>query len=173
MSRRRYLNAGRMRRLWIDLKRASRYWYLRVLRQKSSARNLAMAMALGVLIGALPILPFQSVTVIALAFVMRVNKLTAWLATCYSNIFTMVPFYLFLFKVGKTVLPVEGIVFDPGKLEMEQLIETGWGMFSVMLAGGLLIGVPAAIVVYFVTLYSVRKYRKQKALRMLKKRTRL
>lgn len=165
--------AGRAARLWINTRRVSRYWYLRIMRQKSSPRNLAGAMALGVLIGALPIIPFQSIAVIAIAFMLRVNKLTAWLATCYSNIFTMVPFYYFLFKVGKALLPFENVTFDPNRLEMEQLIEAGWGMFSVMLCGGLIIGIPAAILAYVLTLYFVRAYRRRRALHLLKKRTRL
>ncbi len=142
------------------------------MRQKSSPRNLAGAMALGVLVGALPIMPFQSVAVIAVAFLFRVNKLVAWLATCYSNIFTMVPFYYFLFHVGKTLLPFENVTFDPNRLEMEQLLEAGWGMFSVMLSGGLIVGIPAALLTYFLTLYFVRAYRRRRALYLLKKRTR-
>lgn len=163
---------GRYARFWNNLKRATRYWYLRVMRQKSSPRNLAGAMALGVLVGALPIMPFQSVAVIAVAFLFRVNKLVAWLATCYSNIFTMVPFYYFLFHVGKALLPFENVTFDPNRLEMEQLLEAGWGMFSVMLCGGLIVGIPAALFAYFFTLYFVRAYRRRRALYLLRKRTR-
>lgn len=155
---------------WRRLHRTTRYWYLRVLRQKSSPRNLAMAMGLGMFIGALPIIPFQSIVVIALAFVLRVNKLTAWLATCYSNAFTMVPFYYFLFVVGKTVLPFEGVRFDPADLTMEGLIHTGWKTFSVMMAGGLLFGIPAAIITYLLSLMIIRRHRRRKAARMLRRR---
>jgi len=162
---------GRPGRWWIGAKRWTKYWYLRLMRQKSSPKNLAAACALGMFIGAMPIIPFQSVVVIALAFVMRVNKQAAWLATCYSNAATMVPFYSFLFLVGKTVMPFDNVAFDPNNLEMTQLIEAGWQVFAVMFAGGFIFGVPATIITYFLTLFIIRRYRKRRVIRMLRKQT--
>jgi uncharacterized protein (DUF2062 family) len=141
------------------------------MRQNSSPRNLAAALALGMFIGAMPIMPFQSVVVIALAFAFRVNKLAAWLATCYSNAATMVPFYYFLFVVGKAVTPIKDVAFDPGKLEMEQLISTGWDVFLVMFAGGLAFGIPATAATYFLSLFVIRRYRQRRAIRLLRKKT--
>jgi len=156
---------------WTGSKRWLRYWYLRLMRQNSSPRNLAAAMALGMFIGAMPIIPFQSVVVIALAFVFRVNKLAAWLATCYSNAATMVPFYYFLYKIGIVVTPFHNVQFDPSQLEMEQLIHAGWEVFVVMFAGGLAFGIPATIVTYFLSLFLIRRYRQRRALRLLRRRT--
>lgn len=154
---------------WEGSKRWIRYWYLRLMRQNSSPKNLATAMALGMFIGAMPIMPFQSVVVIALAFVFKVNKLAAWLATCYSNAATMVPFYYFLFLVGKVVTPFKDVDFDPNHLEMSQLIDAGWQVFGVMFAGGLAFGIPATILTYFGSLFIIRRYRERRALRLLRK----
>lgn len=154
---------------WTASKRWTKYWYLRLMRQKSSPKNLAAAMALGMFIGAMPIIPFQSVVVIALAFVMRVNKLAAWLATCYSNAATMVPFYYFLFLVGHAVVPVEGVTFDPNNLEMAQLLASGWKVFTVMFTGGLVFGIPATLITYFASLFIIRRYRQRRAVRQLRK----
>ncbi|MDD3310819.1 DUF2062 domain-containing protein [Pseudodesulfovibrio sp.] len=154
---------------WIRSKRWTRYWYLRLMRQNSSPQNLALAMALGMFIGALPIIPFQSIVVIALAFAMRVNKLAAWLATCYSNAATMVPFYYFLYLVGSAFTPFH-VAFDPARLEMKQLLSAGWEVFAVMFTGGLVFGVPASVLTYFVSLYLIRGYRRRRALRQLRKR---
>lgn len=155
---------------WAGAKRWTKYWYLRLMRQKSSPKNLAMACALGMFIGSMPIIPFQSVVVVALAFVMRVNKLAAWLATCYSNAATMVPFYYFLYIVGSAVTPIE-VAFDPSNLKMEQMIHAGWDVFLVMFAGGLAFGIPATIFTYFFSLFAIRRYRERRALRQLRKRT--
>lgn len=127
-------------------------------------------MALGMFIGALPIIPFQSVVVIALAFVLRVNKLAAWLATCYSNVATMVPFYYFLYLVGSAVTPFH-VAFDPTKLEMVQLLDAGWEVFAVMITGGLAFGIPASVLTYFLSVFIIRRYRQRRALRLLRKRT--
>ncbi len=155
---------------WKGSKRWVKYWCLRLMRQNSSPKNLAAALALGMFIGALPIMPFQSVVVIALAFVLRVNKLAAWLATCYSNALTMVPFYYFLFLVGKAVMPFNNVAFDPNNLKMEQLIESGWEVFMVMFTGGLAFGIPATILTYFLSLFIIRRYRQHRAVRLLRKR---
>lgn len=172
MSRRRTAaeeSRGKFAAWWSGSKRWTRYWYLRLMRQNSSPKNLAAACALGMFIGALPIIPFQSVVVIALAFVMRVNKLAAWLATCYSNAATMVPFYYFLFQVGKAVTPFKDVSFDPSHLEMTQLIDAGWRVFMVMFAGGLAFGIPATIATYFLSLFVIRRYRERRAIRLLRK----
>ncbi len=155
---------------WTGSKRWTRYWYLRLMRQNSSPKNLAVAMALGMFIGAMPIIPFQSLVVVALAFVLRVNKLAAWLATCYSNAATMVPFYYFLYKIGIAVTRLD-VAFDPNNLEMEQLISAGWDVFGVMFVGGFTFGVPAAILTYFVSLFGIRRYRQRRAMRVLRKNT--
>lgn len=153
---------------WERGKRATRYWYLRIMRQKSTPKQLAFSLALGVFIGAMPIIPLQSVVVIALAFLFRVPKFAAWLATCYSNAFTMAPFYYSLYLVGEFFLPIDA-TFDPGKLEMVQMIEAGWQFFTVILAGGLIVGIPATIFTYFASLFFIRRFRRRRALRMLKK----
>ncbi|HKI80858.1 MAG TPA: DUF2062 domain-containing protein [Pseudodesulfovibrio sp.] len=154
---------------WKGGKRWMRYWYLRIMRQNSSPKNLAAACALGMFIGSLPIIPFQSVVVIALAFVLRVNKLTAWLATCYSNAATMVPFYYFLFQVGQAVTPFHNVAFDPDKLRMVDMIHAGWQVFGVMFAGGLAFGIPATAITYFLSLFVIRRYRRRRAIRILRK----
>lgn len=156
---------------WTGSKRWTRYWFLRVMRQKSTPKQLAAALALGMFIGALPIMPLQSVAVIALAIVFRVNKLAAWLATCYSNALTMAPFYYFLFQVGNAVLPFEGLTLDVNKLEMTQLIEAGWDLYIVMFAGGLIFGIPATLLTYFLSLYAIRAYRRKRAIKLLRKGT--
>ncbi len=145
---------------WAQGKRTLRYWYLRVFRQNASPKNIALGLALGVFVGALPIIPFQTVTILPLAFLFRTNKLSAWLATCYSNLITLVPFYTFLFFVGKTVLPVKNIHFAKNKLEMLQLIETGWDVFLVMLTGGFIFGIVAGIFTYFIALQAITRFRR-------------
>ena len=155
--------------MWNRTKRISRYWYVRLMRQQSSPKNLAFALALGVFIGALPIIPTQSIMVLGLAVLFRVNAFAAWLATCYSNVFTMVPFYYFLYLMGDMVTPYH--VEFPQHLEMMQLLQAGWDVFLVMLLGGLLFGIPASILTYFGSLWAVRRYRTRKALRILRGRS--
>ena len=74
-------------------------------------------------------------------------------------------------SIGKAVTPFEGVIFDPGKLEMEQLVNAGWELFMVMFAGGLVFGIPATAATYFLSLIIIRRYRQGRAIRLLRKKT--
>ena len=144
---------------WRRFLRWSKYWYLRVVRQHASAHTTARGICLGFVIGALPIIPFQTVAAILLAFLFKTNKLVTWLATCYSNVFTMVPFYYFLYRIGMFIFPFNNVPFDPKHLEMAELIRAGWDLFLVMVAGGVVFGAVGGTILYFVTLHSIRRFR--------------
>ena len=150
---------------WARLMRNGRYWYLRIIRQNATPENIAFGLAVGVFVGALPIIPLQSVTLLLLAYPLRINFFSAWLATCYSNVFTLVPFYSLLFLIGKACLPVGEITFNPNKLEMLQLIETGWDVFLVMLAGGVIFGIVTSLFTYFVSLQIIHRFRRRREAR--------
>ncbi|MFW5837723.1 MAG: DUF2062 domain-containing protein [Desulfovibrionaceae bacterium] len=166
-------NGEKRHPLWGRIKRKARYWYLRVVRLRATPHNIALGVALGIFIGFMPIIPFQSVVVITLALIFRASKLAAWLATFISNPLDMIPLYYLLFRVGDTVMPFEGLRFDPSDLTMEGLLHTGAKVFAVMVAGGLVMGFPASIASYFVSKWIVKRYRARRALRQLRKRTQL
>ncbi len=153
------------------LLRLARYWYLRVVRQHASPHTTARGVCLGFVIGALPIIPFQTVVSILLAFAFRTNKLVTWLATGYSNVFTMVPFYYFLYRIGIFIFPFENVAFDPKHLEMTELIHAGWEMFLVMVAGGVVFGAVGGTALYFLTLFAVKRYRQIRRERRQRKRS--
>ncbi|WP_235619940.1 DUF2062 domain-containing protein [Megalodesulfovibrio gigas] len=150
-------------------KRFFRHSWLKVLRLKTSAHSIAMGAAIGIFIGFLPIIPFQSVAAITLAFIFRANKFAAWLFTFISNPANMVPFYAMLFFVGKFITPFEGLEFDPHNLALKELAEKGVEFLAVMFAGGVVLGIPAAVVTYLVVLNAVLGYRKRRAARLMRR----
>ena len=145
------------------LQRSARYWYLRLLRIQATPHEVALGMALGVFAGLLPILPFQIVVAVTLAFIVGGSKIAAALGTWITNPFNWVPFYMLCYFIGKTVAPFEIPSFDPTRLEMSQMLELGWKFFAVMMAGGLVVAVPGMIITYFVTRKAVTLYRKRRA----------
>lgn len=158
---------------WAQLKRWARYHYLRIMRLGATPHCIAMGLALGIFVGFMPIVPFQTVVVLTLAFIFKGNKIAAALGTWISNPIDLPFFYYGLYLVGKWVLPINGPGFDPKHLEMSQLIASGWGLFAMMLTGGLILGIPAAIITYFAARRMVIVYRKRRMLRMLRKRASL
>lgn len=163
-------STGNNRSRWRKFLRAAKYWYLRVVRQHASAHTTARGVCLGFVIGALPIIPFQTVASILLAFVFKTNKLVTWVATAYSNVFTMVPFYYFLYRIGIFIFPFDNVAFDPEHLEMAEIISTGWELFLVMVAGGVVFGAVGGTILYFLTLYAVRRFRAMRRERRRRRR---
>lgn len=152
------------------IRRWVRYQYLRILRQKASPHNIALGVAWGIFVGFLPIIPFQTVVVLTLAFLFGGNKVAAAICTVISNPFNLIPFYYMLYLVGRLFLPLDVAQFDPHHLEMSELIATGWDFFAIMFVGGLVLGIPSFFISYFATRKGIRVYRERKALRLLHRR---
>ena len=148
--------------LWGKFKRILRYMYLRLVRQQMPVHNIAMGFAAGMFVGFLPIIPFQTIVAVAVAFPVRGSKIAAALGTWISNPINMIPFYLMLYYVGKLIIPWEVPPFNPELLELTVMLEQGWNWFMVMLVGGVVMGIPAAIISYFISRRAIAGYRRRK-----------
>lgn len=153
---------------WAAFKRICKYQYLRIMRLSVSTHNIAMGLAAGVFVGFLPVIPFQTVIALALAFLVRGSKIAAALGTWVSNPVNLIPFYAMLYYVGSFIVPVDA-VFDVNHLELESLLEQGWGIVIVMFTGGVVLGIPAAIITYIVSFRAIAGYRKRRMIKLLRK----
>lgn len=151
------------------LKRFARYWYLRLVRIQATPHNIAIGLAAGVFIGLLPVLPFQTILAIALAFAVRGSKIAAALGTWVSNPLNWAPLYLLFYKIGKAIVPFHIPNFRPSELEMKEMLEVGWKFFTAMMIGGLVIAIPSAIVAYFAGRKLVEIYRRRRTERRARK----
>lgn len=154
---------------WESFKRIFRFNYLKLLRLKASTHSIAIGLAAGVLVGFMPIIPFQTVVAVAFAFLVRGSKIAAALGTWVSNPINVIPFYSMLYYVGKAVLPLDIPRLDFRNLELEAMIQQGWGLVLAMFAGGLLMGVPAAFLTYVLSFKAVHRYRQKRMIRLIKK----
>ncbi len=155
---------------WDAVKRSLRYNYLKIMRLKASTHAVALGLAVGVFVGFLPVIPFQTVIALTLAFLVRGSKIPAALGTWVSNPVNMIPFYAMLFYVGRFLLPgVETPELNFHHLELESMIHQGWGLVVVMFVGGLVLGIPAAFVTYVVTFRAVNSYRQKRMIRLIRK----
>lgn len=154
-------------RFWNSMKRALKYNYLRVMRLKISTHSIALGTAVGVFAGCLPILPFQTVVAVTMAFVLRCSLVGAAAGTWISNPLNWVPFYTAFFFIGNWIIPID-VSFDPHHMELEELFKQGWGIVVVMMTGGLVIAVPASILSYFITFRAVTRFRQRRMIRLIK-----
>lgn len=153
-------------------KRFFRFHYLRILRLKASPHEIAMGMALGIFIGFMPIIPFQTATVLVLALIFRASKLAAAVATWISNPLNMPLFYSMLYFVGRRIFPFLNAPFPKGEdFSMLVLAEASWRLLVIMFMGGVVLGLPSSVVAYFVSRKIITGYKRRKELRRKKKQS--
>jgi len=144
--------------------RLFRYYLLRFTRLRGDPYSLARGTAVGIFIGVLPLLPVQTILLIPLTLLLRVNTIAAVVAaSLVSNPLTFVPQYYYTWKVGNIILP--------GRISWEQLQEImaaihhenlligfrtlshlGFKTLSVILTGGAILGLPLAVIGYYLAL---------------------
>ena len=144
--------------------RLLRYYVLRFTRLRGDPHSLARGTGLGVFIGVLPLLPVQTILLIPLTLLLRVNTIAAVIAaSVVSNPLTFVPQYYYTWKIGNHILP--------GRVNWEQLQDImttihqeslfdgigtlthlGFRTLSVILTGGAIIGLPLAALTYSLAL---------------------
>jgi len=122
--------------------------------------RIAWGFALGIVVGWLPIVGIQMVTVALLAWALRGNVLASLPPVWISNPLTLVPMYYLMNRVGA--------VFVGNALERErvaEIVDTVSGMewtdaasflltetlgaFGAMMVGGILLGIACALPCYF------------------------
>lgn len=142
--------------------RRLRYFYWRFLRLQGTPEQLARGMASGVFSGCYPLFGFQTLIGIAVATVLRGNRIMAAAATWISNPFTYVPIFAFNFQVGHWMLgggPVE--VFD----DLDSLkgwMDMGADVTVRLMLGSTVVGIVAGVISYFVGVRLIRRIRKRR-----------
>jgi hypothetical protein len=158
-----------MRRFWVRVGRTIRFTYLKTLRIKAPPHSIGLGMAIGVFVGCLPVIPFQTVIAVALAFFFRCSKITAALGTWVTNPANVVFVYYFLYRIGRLLVPGEALGYDPTHLALADMVALGWHLVMIMTIGGLVIGIPAAALTYFLTVRLILVYHEKRAARRFKK----
>ena len=153
-----------------------------ILGVRDTPRRIAWGVFLGSVVAMTPTLGFQIVLYVAIATVLRANKLSGIPILFISNPITAVPLYWFCWKVSAVVLGSDQS--GPSALEQqlsdaeaqaddsnlwtdiwtadfwEALGETLLDMGAEMWTGSLLLGVALGIPMYFLTLWGVKAFRR-------------
>lgn len=169
--------------LWKKLLRWFKFQYLKVMRTAATPYSIAMGMAVGIFIGFLPIIPLQTICTIVLCLLLRGNAVVGFIGTLISNPLNWVPFYYCLYIVGKAIVPwnppdmnLEQFGALISDLDVRQFMTLGKELlaaFKIMLIAGLALGSVGSVVAFFATHKAVRVFRKNRAMKILKNRTRM
>ena len=138
-----------------------------LVRKKDTAESIAHGMGTGVLIGMIPIIPFQTVAAVVVCSVFKSNKFAGVIGT---NIFTNainapITFYLLHF-LGKPFLHTE-IDYQQLKdlivnFSFSKITEFGIDLYFEIIVGGVIVGALLYPVSYYLTLYTVLKFRNRR-----------
>jgi uncharacterized protein (DUF2062 family) len=151
-------------------------WYLRPIRALTTdpalwalhRKAVARAFALGLFVAALPI-PAQTLVAGLVAAFWRVNLPVALASVCVTNPLTMVPIFLFAYRLGAGIL---GITPAPFSIELSlDWVTSSLALYwQPLLLGCLLLGALAASIGY---LFANLAWRGAVALSMRRRRNRL
>jgi uncharacterized protein (DUF2062 family) len=151
----------------MDLRRALRYQWLKILRLQEDPRKLAWGMAVGVFVGVTPTIPFHTLAALSLAALLRVSPVTAFIGIQFSNPLTVVPIYLSAYKVGQFLLYHGKPLIFPQTFSYEAWLRVLWQGGVALQVGGIIIAIPPAIMSYFLTLWIVQRFHRRKGQRAL------
>ncbi len=145
---------------------------------RGSTEAIARGLASGVFAGWFPLFGLQTIIGVALAAILRGNKIMAAAGTWVSNPFTYVPIYYFNFQVGEWLLKGLGISVSMPKLqEFQTVVEaSGWGAFQDFLAlgagvagtlflGCFVVGLVSAVCAYYLGMWSLNWLRARRQAR--------
>ncbi|WP_225907387.1 DUF2062 domain-containing protein [Leptolyngbya sp. BL0902] len=146
-----------------DWQRKIRYVYLRFIRLQGSPEQLARGMASGVFSGCFPLFGLQIVIGLAVATVVRGNRIMAAAATWISNPFTYLPIFAFNYQVGVWIL---GSSSTQGFTDLDSL--RGWADMGTevsvrLMLGSAVVGVIAGLLSYYLGLPLIRRLRQRRS----------
>ncbi len=163
--------------------RARRFLALKVLHTDDPPHAIALGVAVGVFVAFLPLVGFQTVIAIALAALLRANKIVCVPLVWITNPITLGPIYAGCIALGQFVLPGSSTTGE----DMKRLLEFGeersvftiayWGdllsflgdIATELWVGCILVGVFFAIPCYFASRSAVANYRDRRRQKLLKR----
>ena len=139
----------------------------RILHVDDTPHRIAMGVAIGMFIAWTPTIGFQTLLVIAVATLLRANKLVGIPCVWLSNPFTLGPIYYPNYLVGKFLLGSSTPAPDFSHINMTggwwQRVTAFWhGIMAVMpplALGSVVVGLVLGVMFYFLTHWAVVTYR--------------
>ena len=146
-------------------RRQLRYLYLRFLRLQGTPEQLARGMASGIFSGCFPLFGFQMLIGVAVATVLRGNRIMAAAATWISNPFTYVPIFAFNYQVGLWLLGGSATQAFDDLDSLKSWMDMGTEVSVRLMLGSTVVGLVAGLVSYFVGLPLIRRVRSRQIAR--------
>jgi len=144
----------------INLKRATLFYFLKLIRVKDSKDKLAVGFACGSMVSFTPFIGFHFLLAIIFAYLFRGNIVASLIGTFVGNPFTFPFIWIFIYKVGN-------IFFKNDKtfsleFTFQGLFNQGYDILIPMLIGSLIVSIPIWFISYFTVKFLMSSFNKRK-----------
>jgi uncharacterized protein (DUF2062 family) len=144
---------------WI---RQVRSFSWRILHVRGTPQYIARGLAAGVFAGLFPLFGLQTLVGVALATLLKGNKLVAAAGTWISNPLTYIPILLFNFRIGRWLLDYDSLAFTTEAIaDWQTFLAVGTEFIVALFAGCFIVGLFCAIASYFLCIPLIHYLRRQ------------
>ena len=137
--------------------------YERFIRIRGEPREVALGFALGIFVGMTPTIGVQTPIAIFLAALFKWGKLSAAIGVWISNPLTAPIIYSVTYITGAKLLsldPVFNMPLSPTWSTLKAMLQKAPQALGAMTVGGAIIGIPIAIISYYLSYVALEKYQK-------------
>ena len=159
-----------------NLRNIVRRTYERFVKIRGRPREIALGFALGIFIGMTPTIGIQMPIAIFFAAMLKWSKISAAFGVLITNPFTSPFIYGLTYIVGARLLGLKAALNLPDELTwsiVKETLKNAPAIFYALTVGGVVIGLPLAVLCYYVSYAAVNKYQQRIKVKMDAQRVRL
>jgi uncharacterized protein (DUF2062 family) len=149
-----------------DMKRIISYItraYSRLAIIHGEPRPIALGYALGVFLAASPLMGLHCILAVLISGALRWNRMAAGIGAFHSNLLTAPLLYSSTYFVGARILGSDALFIMPDK--PAEWLAKGSEVFISLTVGGLIIGIPYAILSYYLGILIIKRCRSYQTLK--------
>lgn len=123
--------------------------------------RIALAFAVGIFMGIAPLIGLHIVGTLALAWILRLNKLVTFAGACVLNPWTIVPIYSFSLWFGAKLMGIKHLIpnIDWNNITLTSFIKELGSLILPFIVGTFALGAISALISYFIIRNIVSRYR--------------
>ena len=147
----------------ITAKTGLRKIYERFIKIRGNPRDISLGLALGIMIGMSPLVGLQAVSAIFIAALLKWNKISAAIGSLITNPVTTPFIYAFNYYLGSKILGIGNINPALAKKNLTAIVtmvEKAPEILFALVIGGIITGLPLAVVGYYLSYSAVEKYQR-------------
>ncbi|MGD8449993.1 MAG: DUF2062 domain-containing protein [Desulfobacterales bacterium] len=158
------------------LKRTTARAYTRFIKIRGNPKEIALGFSLGIFIGLTPTMGIQLPIALFAASLLKWNKIAALTGVWITNPVSAPFIYGTTYLVGSRIIGVEKAFKIPGVLDFELLkrtLEKAPEILFCMTIGGIIIGIPLALISYYLSFSVVKRYQDKLKIRLERQKEKL